>query len=77
MNFAADAVQLAISHPGGVFSFDSNSFWGLQAGDAGYYLVAEDTDLSDGVPLQILIGTDPGNGADFTSTTGAVVTWVP
>jgi TolB protein len=77
MNFAADAVQLAISHPGGVFSFDNNSFWGLQAGDAGYYLVAEDTDLSGGIPLQLLVGSDPGNGGDFTSTTGAVVTWVP
>jgi hypothetical protein len=77
MSFAADAVQFAIWHPGGVFSFDSNSFWGLQAGDMGYFLVAEDTDSGDDVPLQILIGTDPGNGEDFTSTTGAVDTWVP
>jgi hypothetical protein len=77
MNFALDAVQLAISHPGGIFSFDSNSFWPLQTGDLGYYLVAEDTNPGDGVPLQILIGHDPGNGEDLTLATGAVVTWVP
>jgi hypothetical protein len=75
--FPTDAGQLAILHPGGVFSFSNNTFQSLLAGDLGYYLVAEDTNSSDGVPLQITIGFDPGNGAEFTSTTGAIVTWVP
>ena len=75
--FPTDAVQLAVSHPGGVFSFNNNTFQGLMTGDLGYYLVTEDTDSADGVPLEITIGSNPSNGADFTLATGATVTWVP